>query len=88
MLDRLFANPAIIFASFLVFVILLGTYLVNRERAEIKRRQGPKRFRPDWGRTRAGDYRKKPGYKRRTGGGFRPQWPDRKGGDKPPVDSE
>lgn len=88
MLDRLFANPAVLVGSFLLLVILVGTYLLNRERAEIKRRKGPKRFRPDWSRTRAGDYRRKPGYKRRTGGGFRPQWPDRKGNDKSQVDSE
>lgn len=88
MLDRLFANPAVIIGSFLLLVILVGTYLQNKEQAEIKRRKGPKRFRPDWGRTRAGDYRKKPGYKRRAGSGFRPQWPDRKGGGKPSLDSD
>ena len=88
MLDRLFASPAVLIGSILLLAILVGSYLVNREQAEIKRRKGPRRFRPDWGRTQAGDYRKKPGYRRRTGGGFHPQWPDRKGGDKSPLDSE
>jgi hypothetical protein len=78
MLDRLFAHPAVLVASLILLVILVGSYLLNRERAEIQRRRGPKRFRPDWSRTQAGDYRKKPGYRRRTGGGFKPQWPDRK----------
>jgi len=88
MLDRLFANPAVLVGTLLVLVILVGTYLQNRERAEIKRRQGPKRFRPDWSRTQAGDFRKKSRQRRRTGDGFHPQWPDRKKDGKPPLDSE
>ncbi len=88
MLDQLFASPAVFIGSLLLLIILGGTYLLNREKAEIQRRRGPKRFRPDWNRSRAGDYRKKPGYRRRTEGGFRPQWPDRNRDPKPPEGSE
>ena len=70
MLDRFFESPAVAF-GFILFVFFLGgIYLVNRERSQVQRLKGPRRFQPDWGRTRGG--KKKRRAKKRSG--FHPSW--------------
>lgn len=70
MLDSLFQSTGFAI-GFIFFVIVLGAfYLLNRERAHVARLRGPRRFQPDWKRTRAGAPRRR----RRSRGGFRPNW--------------
>jgi len=57
--------------GFIFFVLVLGAfYLLNRERAHVARLRGPRRFQPDWKRTKAGAPRRR----RRARGAFRPDW--------------
>jgi len=70
MLAELFGNTGFAI-GFIFFVLVLGGfYLLNRERAHVARLRGPRRFQPDWKRTKAGAPRRR----RRSRGVFRPDW--------------
>ena len=72
MLDRILQSPTAAI-GFIVFVIILGMiYLVNRERAQVARMKGPRRFQPDWRRTGAPRSRRR--RRRRSSGTFSPTW--------------
>ena len=71
MLDRLLESPMLPI-GFIAFVLLMaGVYFVNRERAQIERLRGPRRFQPAWSRK---DGRRRRRRRRRTGGQFNPGW--------------
>lgn len=73
MLDRWLQSPGAAI-GFIFFVIMLaGIYLVNRERAQVQRMRGPRRFTPKW-KEHGGVRRKR---RRRRTGGFNPVWTER-----------
>jgi hypothetical protein len=73
MLDRWLESPMAA-VGFIFFVLVLAMiYLVNRERAQVQRMRGPKRFIPKW-RDRGGGRKKR---RRRRTGGFQPLWSER-----------
>lgn len=73
MLDRWLESPGAA-VGFIFFVLVLAMiYLVNRERAQVQRMRGPRRFTPKW-RDRGGTRRKR---RRRRKGGFQPVWSER-----------
>lgn len=78
MLDQLTGSPMAAI-GFIFFVIVLGgIYLVNRERSQVQRMRGPRRFQPDW--RRSGSPRSRTRRRRRSGGAFKPAWNERPSG--------
>lgn len=70
MLDRLFHSSGAAFAFIFFVIILFIFYMVNRERSQVQRLKGPRRFEPRW-TARGGSRRRR---RRRPGGQFKPDW--------------
>lgn len=83
MLDRFFGSPLGAIALIFFILILAAIYLVNRERAHVQRMRGPRRFQPDWRRSK-GPRRRRRSSRRSE---FRPTWSDRKNRTAPPAGS-
>ena len=73
MLDRWLESPGAAIGFIFLVLVLAMIYLVNRERAQVQRMRGPKRFTPKW-KDRGGTRRKR---RRRRTGGFQPVWSER-----------
>lgn len=74
MLDHLFESSLVAVAFIFFIIVMTWIYLLNRERAAIKRLRGPRRFSPKW-RERSGDL--KALRRRRRRDGFHPDWTER-----------
>jgi hypothetical protein len=86
MLDRWFESPMVPL-GFIVFVVFLAMiYFVNRERAQVRRLKGPRRFRPEWGRRHDGLRSRRP--RARSGGEFKPAWTKREASEEAPRSEE
>ena len=86
MLDRWFESPMVPF-GFIVFVAFLAMiYFVNRERAQVRRLKGPRRFRPEWDRRHGGLRSRRP--RARSGGEFKPAWTKREASGEAPCSEE
>jgi len=71
MLDAIFKSTGFAIGFIFFVIVLAGFYLLNRERAHVARMRGPRRFQPDWKRSRAGAPRRR---RRSRGGAFQPDW--------------
>ena len=72
MLDRLLESPMLPIGFIALVLCMAGVYFVNRERAQVHRLKGPRRFRPTWTRKDG----RRPDRRRhsRAGGQFKPGW--------------
>lgn len=90
MLDRLIESPMLPIGFIAFVLILAAVYFVNRERAQVQRLKGPRRFQPEWSRK---DGRRRRRRRSRAGGQFKPSWtrsepePPSEGKDPPSDDA-
>ena len=69
-MDQLLGSPAasVAFIIFVVYLVLF--YFMQRERSQVSRMRGPRRFSPSWSSGRRTRRRRSS----RTRDGFRPRW--------------